>query len=263
MERILIACCTLRSIDLRPYIDHTRMWYDVGKNYSNIEFIQMCSQRMSIDRFRNEVMKLALGHNMDYIFFIDDDMLIPKDTFKLLYEARSYDIISALNYIRGYPFKIMSFKWDLLNGKYRRLINITEQDLPNPLGSPIPVAAIGTAVCLIKVEPFKKVPSPWFLTGPHGTEDIYMCLKAKDYVPYIKIGTHTGIITGHTLEPEVISHDTRAAHMSYIESFMSPDEIQKHRSENVALAQVPNRENGFRKELTYEELMGKEMAVGI
>lgn len=244
-------------------MDHTKMWYRMGKEYPNIEFVQMCSKRMSIDRFRNEAMRIALQSNFDYIFFIDDDMLLPPNTFNMLYyESSYYHIISALNYIRGYPFKIMSFKWDLAAGR-RRLVNIVESDLPDPIGTVVKVDAIGTAVCLIRVAPFRQVPAPWFLTGPHGTEDIYMCLKATDYVPYIKIGTHTGVITGHLLEPEVISHHTRAAHLRYIESFMTTEEIQKARAELPGIAQVPLRDNNgnFRAELTYEELMGIEFAI--
>lgn len=253
--KVLVACCTLTSINLGPYLDHTKLWYRVGREFPHIDFIQMGSKRMSIDRFRNEAMRIALDNAIDYIYFIDDDMLLPPDTFaKLLEGMQQYDILSALNYIRGYPFKIMSYKWDLSSG-HKRLMNITEEDLPNPLSGILPVNAIGTAVCLIRVNVFKQVPAPWFLTGPHGTEDIYMCLKAKDYAPYIRIGTHLEIITGHMLDPEVISHRTRAAHMDYVESFMSHKELQEARQEDTRLAQVPNREKGFRRELTYEELM--------
>jgi len=135
-------------------------------------------------------------------------------------------------------------------------VNITEDDLPNPIGGVMPVVAIGTAVCLIKTHYLKNTPAPWFLTGPHGTEDIYMCLKVKDFNKYVRIGMHTGVITGHTLDPEIISHHTRNSLVKYMESFMSPEEIEKSRKEDIRVAQLPDV---GKRELTYEAIMGAEM----
>lgn len=254
--RVMLACNTLTHIHINPYADHMVLAYRLGLEYPDIQFYQFFARRTPIDKFRNWVAKTAIELGCYAIVFIDDDMQLPPYTFQKLFQASiNYDIVAAFNYIRGYPFKIMAFKWDLLHNR-KRLINLAECDLPDPLQGVVPVDAIGTAVCLIKTSVFRGVPAPWFLTGPHGTEDIYMCLKVKDYNPEIKLGMHTEIITGHMLDPEVISHYTRASHMKYVESFMNAKEIEEARSEDIRLAQIPSI---GKRELTYEAIMGLEM----
>jgi len=250
---IVLACNTLTSVSIMAYADHMQLAYKMGEAYPKIEFIQAFAKRVSIDRFRNWAGRLAIERNAYAVIFIDDDMQLPKDTFQKLYEASiNYDILAAFNYIRGYPFKIMAYKFDLMHEKRRRLINLSENDIPKPLGSVVPCDAIGTAVCLIKTRCFIDTPTPWFLTGKHGTEDIYFCLKAKDYWPDLKIGMHTGVVTGHLLDPEIISYYTRNSLMQYYESFMNPTELMKARTENIREIVLP--EVGAR-ELYYEDIM--------
>lgn len=257
--KVLVACNTLTSIAQPAYTDHKNLLFAMARRHPDIEFVQMDARRLSIDRFRNQAAMIARRAALDYIFFIDDDMLLPPDTFTKLYEAQ-YDIIAAFNYIRGYPFKIMSFKYDL-RCQTRRLVNVTDEDLPSSLGEVINVDAIGTAVCLIKTTVFDGVQQPYFLTGTHGTEDIYMCLKCKETNPDIKIGMHTGVITGHLLDPEVISYHTRKALMHYHESFMSVGELEAAKARDPEVVKVPAiRIPGYRKDLTYEELMAREMS---
>ena len=232
-----------------------KFFYNLGRQHPNYDFMQFFAYRTSIDRFRNTAAEIALKKGCSYVMFIDDDMKLEPSSFALLLEAcevQGYGILAALNYIRGYPFKIMSFKYDLLAG-HRRLTCLTQEDMGNNLGGVIPCDAIGTAVCLISIEVFKKTPKPYFLTGPHGTEDIYMCLKAKEAIPSLKIGMHSGVQTGHLLDPEIISHGTRAALMKYYESYMTPAEIRAAQEDAPGIAAVPDVGN---RELHYEDLMG-------
>lgn len=232
-KKVLVAINTLTSINDGPYRDHAMLFYRLGRNFPRIDFGQMVGKRMSIDRFRNTAAKVAITQDFDYVLFIDDDMLFesPRDIFKMLYKA-NIDIISAFTYIRGYPFKIMSFKEVKIDG-HIHLDNLNEDDLnpDNPKmrkDGVLMCDAIGTAVSLIKTSVLRAVPSPWFVTGPRNTEDIYFCCKAKDVMKNVKIGMHTRAITGHLLEPEVISVHTRSHLRAYYESYMSPEEIKEH-----------------------------------
>lgn len=255
--KVLFACNTLTQVQQGPYTDHMRLAYRLGADYPDIQFIQFFAKRTSIDRFRNMAARLAVDHGCRYLWFIDDDMQMPYDTFTKLYEGmvnQGYDILSAFTYIRGYPFKIMSFKWDLMAG-HRRLRNLVESDLPEVPGAIVPCDAIGTAIAMIKTDLFHRMPAPWFLTGPHGTEDIYMCLKAKDYYQPTKIGMHSGAIIGHVLDPEVISYRTRGALMKYYESFMDPADVRAAQSDDYRVAHLPDV---GKRELRYEDLMGAE-----
>lgn len=254
--KILIACNTLTSVSGEVYPYHMKMFYNLGRRHLDYDFVQLTARRMSIDNFRNYATETAITNNCRYLMFLDDDMKIPADTFGLLLDAcerQGYGIVAALNYIRGYPFKIMSFKYDL-SARGRRLTNLTQRDIDNvPLGSVIPCDAIGTATCLIDVNVLRKITKPYFLTGPHGTEDIYMCLKARDAVPELKIGTHTGVQTGHLIDPEIISHDTRASLMRYVESYMTVDEVHEAQRDDPRLAIVPDVGG---RDLHYEDIMG-------
>lgn len=222
--KTLVAVNTLTSIARDSYHTHMNLWYRLGKDHPKEEdqFFQFSARRMSIDRFRNEAARIALQLECDYLLFLDDDMLVPKDTFNKLKEAE-LDIIAALNYIRGYPFETMSFRY---KEGTKHLENITHEEVKDQQRV-IPCDAIGTATCLIKVEVFKQVPGPWFITGPHNTEDIYFCIKAKEYLPKLTIGTHCGVRTGHMLDPEVICVDTQPALKAYYESFMNPGELER------------------------------------
>jgi hypothetical protein len=196
---------------------------------------------------------------MDYIFFLDDDMQMDgANVFKKLWESK-YDIIGALNYIRGYPFDPMAFKYVSEGSGIKRLVHVTDEEVDAARSSSNPiikVGAIGTAVCLIKVETtFKRMQPPWFLTGPHNTEDIYFCIKAKEYNKSVKLGVHCDAITGHVLDPEVVNYHTRKHLQDYYESYMSKADIESARGtgdraegyveENIVpgLAEEENAEN--------------------
>ena len=253
--KVLVACNTLTSISGECYPYHMKLFYRLGRRHQDYDFMQLFATRMSIDRFRNHAAEVAIANNCKYLMFIDDDMKITPDTFAKLVEGcdrEGYGILAALNYIRGYPFKIMSFKWDM-TAQHRRLINLTQRDINTRLTDIIPCEAIGTAVCMIAVKYLKTTPKPYFLTGPHGTEDIYMCLKVKESNPSVKIGTHVGLETGHLIDPEIISHGTRTALMEYYEKYMTEDEIAAAKKDLPSVALVPDVGN---RELHYEDLMG-------
>ena len=243
-KKVLVAMNTLTSINMGPYTDHARFYYRLGRDYLKFDFFQFFARRMSIDRFRNAAAKLCVDGKFDYLLFIDDDMFLPADTFGKLYEAK-LDICMAHVYIRGYPFEIMAFKdAPSDNPKHKRLINLTQEDIASDKvrkDGVIRCDAIGTAVSLINCKIFKKVPAPWFVTGPNNTEDIYFCMKSKDYIKNLTIGMHTKVITGHQLDPEVISVDTRDALRTYHQSYMSEEQKlaeQENKSGDRGLAYV-------------------------
>lgn len=255
--KILIACNTLTSISGEVYPYHMKLFYHLGRRQTDYDFMQLFAARMSIDRFRNWAATAAQVHKCKYLIFIDDDMKLAPDAIDKLIDGvvhGGYHILAALNYIRGYPFKIMSFKFDLTSNR-KRLINLNQDDVNAKIGEIIPCDAIGTAVCMIDVDVFRQIPKPYFLTGPHGTEDIYMCCKAKELIPGCKIGTHTGVQTGHLIEQESISHETRAPLMRFYESFMTEEQVTESRMENPGIAITPNV---GKRDLYYEDIMGME-----
>lgn len=209
--KILIGTNLLTEVTASVYANHTALYYHLGRLGSerNWQFIQMAPTRMSIDRMRNEAGKFALQNECDYLVFIDDDMLLLPHTIETLIDADK-DIVMAHTFIRGYPFHPMAFK--------RKDPNLSINDTPLVHYDEIvkdanedalcECDAIGFAAVAIKTHLLKKLSPPWFVTGPNSTEDIYFCLRCKmELDEPTGIYVHTGVPTGHKLDPEFVTED--------------------------------------------------------
>jgi hypothetical protein len=159
---------------------------------------------------RNSLAKMALEGEYDYIAFIDDDVIVPHNLIdKLL--ALDADISAGWTIIRGYPFENMFFNFDESYNNLRTNKN-QERD-----GAVVDVDAIGFSTALIKCDLLKRVPPPWFVTGPTNTEDVYFCLKARQYVPDCTIKVDKSIETAHIMGPEMIAPWNLDAYRRYLE----------------------------------------------
>lgn len=195
--KTIIGINTLTSVEQIIYANHIGFFYRLGKHYPEDTFALHTPRRMSIDRMRNVTAKLALEAEFDYLMFVDDDVVIPMDAFdKLL--AADKDIVAGWTIIRGWPYENMFFKFD----EKHNLPNV--KDVKRNSGI-LDVDAIGFSCALIKVDLLRKIPPPWFVTGPSNTEDIYFCLKARQYVKDCTIAVDTSIETAHNLGPEFIA----------------------------------------------------------
>jgi hypothetical protein len=94
---------------------------------------------------RNWIAAQAVKKGCEYLFFVDDDMILPKEALERLLVAQK-DIIGGV-YMTKY--EIQDYVYELLPGT-------------KPGKDIFEVAAIGTGAMLIKTEVFKKLPQPWF-----------------------------------------------------------------------------------------------------
>jgi hypothetical protein len=151
---------------------------------------------------RNLAGRTALQTECDYLVFIDDDMLLHNETLEKLIEADK-DIIMAHTYIRGTPFRPMSFK---LKGEApdQKLENFDEIDEIDQ--EIVDCDAVGFAAVCIKTHLLRDLPPPWFVTIPEQmTEDVYFCLSCRAKLPYpVSIAVHKGVPTAHKLAPEFV-----------------------------------------------------------
>lgn len=173
-KTIVIGVNTLTSVDQAVYSNHCQFWYRLGKEFPDYRFILIHPRRMSIDSMRNMAAKVAVDANADYLMFVDDDVILPLDTMKRLL-ACDADIAAGWTIIRGYPFENMFFQY----GDEARLSLMKPK---NPVAAEdglFHVDAVGFSCVLIKVSLLKKVPVPYFVTGPFHTEDVYFCIKAE------------------------------------------------------------------------------------
>lgn len=224
--RVLVCVNALTSVNAYVYANHCQTWFRLGKEWPNAQFFFFSPPRMSIDRARNTAAKAALEQQCDYLWFIDDDVLVPIGAFKLLVEA-DYDIIAGVIVVRGYPYNAMFFKFD----ETKSLVHYNDYlEKSDPAKRVIDVDAVGFSCALIKVELLKELNPPYFVTGSSNTEDIYFCMKAIDAKgrENLKIGVHRDVICGHV-------GDARVFLPSNIEYHKALDEF-----ENPAIVEIDN-----------------------
>lgn len=209
--KILIGINTLTQVEQLIYANHMAFFYNLGKKHPDWVVGLFTPRRMGIDRMRNSAAKMAVEGDFDYLIFIDDDVVIPIDLIDRLIKADK-DIIAGWTIIRGFPFDNMYFKMSKRPDGRNDLIPDSNRDREDKV---IDVDAVGFSTCVIKVDLLKKVPTPWFVTGPTNTEDIYFCLKAQQYVPGVTICVDKGAETGHIMGPEFISPWNREDYIIY------------------------------------------------
>jgi hypothetical protein len=191
-----------------------------------LEICLVNPSRMSIDRCRNLAAEVALDKDFDYLLFLDDDVLVPFNGSLQKLVSANADIVAGDVLIRGYPFDHMMFRYDGPESRnLKPLAELPKEEIETS-GPVIPVDAIGFSYCLIKVELLKKMPKPFFITGPTNTEDIYFCLKAKKYMPETTIKVDTSIKCAHILWAETIDADNKPHYKEYYEKAF-PEVIPK------------------------------------
>lgn len=252
--KFLIGCNTLNHVNSLAYTNHMQFWYNLGKKRPEDKFLFFTPRRMSIDRMRNEAARMAMQEECDYLFFYDDDVLLPIDALDKLVEA-DIDVCAGLTLIRGYPFKPMAFNY---KGE-ASVKQMTIVDDPKDLeGFDIYFCdAVGFSCCLIRVDLLKKLKPPFFVTGPYNTEDVYFCHKCKTQLSECLIGVEPSVVTGHILENHYISPGNR-------ESFL---QLEKELAEigNYELGDDKKREDRGEKyrEAVFELLRQNQTERGV
>jgi hypothetical protein len=215
--KIVIGINSLAMSSYPAYSNHIGLFYRLGiwANKGGHEICLVNPARMSIDRMRNLCARTAIQIGAKYLLFIDDDVLVPPENLLDKLIAVDADIVAGDVIIRGYPFDHMGFTGDR-NGLYP--ISDLAKEIKKQKSDILTVGAVGFSLCLIKTEVLKKVSQPWFMTGYANTEDIAFCLKAKDFIPDLKVRFHTGITCGHILWEEIITSGNRNDYKKYFET---------------------------------------------
>jgi hypothetical protein len=182
------------------------MWYNLGKHEDTREweFVSITPRRYSIDNMRNMSAEAALINQCDYLFFYDDDVLVPHNALRKMVKTlqdNPMGIVAGLTYVRGYPFEAMAFT-DVETGMRHlshKEIDESEEDL-------IECDAIGFSCALIDVNILKEIEVPFFITAPQNTEDVYFCIKAKTILPQVKVFLDKSIECEHIVDSYTVSH---------------------------------------------------------
>jgi len=146
-----------------------------------LNYVWHCTSGYPIDISRDHLVKKALEDNVEYVFFLDTDVVVPADVLPHLL-AWKLPIVSGLYWTKAK----LPCAYKLAEGNHVKAI---EQGFRN--GFPEQVDAVGAGCLLIDARVFKQIPPPWFhwdmvpwatsQEKPGHSEDINFCLKAREY----------------------------------------------------------------------------------
>lgn len=196
--RLLIAIPSFTgSINSLAVDGFMRLIGNISNLKTKYEVFTCVPQRANIVTARNLIVNEALKQECDWIFWIDDDMVIKSDVNiveKLM--AHDKDIVAPLFFSRSFPYIPMIFKRKKYGDKFCVYNNI--MDYPKGL---LKVDGIGFGCVLTKVEMFKKLKQPYFWANEVFGEDLYFCENATR--TGIEIFCDTTIDVGHIGAPVV------------------------------------------------------------
>jgi len=258
MRKRLLIATVLYNVHPIVYSSHMNMMYRVGKFLPDYDIIFYTPNRVPIDAARNSAVTYALDEECDYLFFYDDDMYLHPDIVSRLLDRmddNKVHVIMARCYIRGYPYNPMIFKYRTLRKKGKKgeaeevkamgqYVNYKRGIRKNGL---VEVDAVGCASTMIDVKLFKLIPEPWFMTGKTHTEDVYFCVKAKNYVKNLHVFMDNTFESGHLMSRPILNE--------YSKKILT--KIAKQEMNDVFLPK-PNKEKEQRKEDQKNPLL-KEM----
>jgi hypothetical protein len=246
-KKIVVGTNSLTEAQFPAYSNHCQLWFRLGRYYSEYDFYFVNPSRMSIDRMRNMAVKVALEQEADYLLFLDDDVLVPFDGLQKLISACESEKAGAAGgkaVIRGYPFDWMVFSQILPkdNGDLDPSSLKTFKELPTE--GILEVGALGFCFTLIRVDVFRNMRPPYFVTGPNHTEDIWFFVKAREANLDFKAVCDCSVDCGHILWPEVMNSKNRDYYKEYYEKLF-PEQIKSTRSIHEPLKFAIDREVGY------------------
>ena len=145
---------------------------------------------------RQEIAKIAIEKEFDYVFWLDSDMVFPADTLERMMatlENHQLDILTGLYFRRVPPYSPVLFDKLELDGQMCNWSEFTE--IPNEL---FEVGGCGFGCVLMKTDVFfdlaLRFPHFFAPVGGNG-EDVAFCCRARE--KGYKIYCDPSIICGH------------------------------------------------------------------
>lgn len=195
--------CIAHDNRLDIYMDYARL-----EAKSNLKFFTGNTGRCGVNFARETMAQEAIDKGMDYLFMIDDDMLLPKHCFERIYETmlkEKADIAAPICTQRLPPYHPVMYKHTVAEiSGVKHLNNEFIGDYePN---SVVTVDGIGFGVVLISVPFLKKLkelmPEGIFFSNRQVGEDVWLCMMARIKLD-AKIVVDTSVKVGHLCHPQM------------------------------------------------------------
>jgi GT2 family glycosyltransferase len=213
---VRVACCipTMGYTNPAAYANRLVNFMHIGKlekqgellkETPRFEFFFCIIGRIFTPVARDEAAKMAIEHDCDYLYMIDDDMICPDDMFEKLYK-HDVDIIAPLAFTRNPPYSPVLYHsvegYDAVAKKDYFINNVV---MNYPKDTLVESDAVGFGAVLIKRWVLEKVgPKPFMSTCGTG-EDILFCYKAKKIGARVFMDTSCKI--GHIGHPLHITEE--------------------------------------------------------
>lgn len=178
---------------------------NIGEDIFEFWFVNI--GRIFTPAAREQAADKAVEAGMDYLFFIDDDMICPNDLFLKLYRHMGVaDVVAPLAFTRNPPYKPVMYQsvegWDA-SARSDYFMNNTVMNYPRK--KLVECDAVGFGSALINTWIFKKLQKPWFMSSCGTGEDILFCYKARKVGARVFMDTTFNI--GHLGHPQVITEE--------------------------------------------------------
>lgn len=193
--------------NLTEIISYTR------KNLPHVELSIRSQGGVRTDRNRNVILKDFIDAQMDYVLWLDADMVYPADIIEryLVDTKGDFDVIGCLYFQRSEPYKPIGYIKKTEDGKFRQL-------LPQYChkGEIYKVAGLGYGGMMVKMSTYEKLGekkwtkygenfhTPWAETG-NLTHDLVFCDDVVETGMEIKL--HGSVRPGHIGEKLVAEDD--------------------------------------------------------
>lgn len=148
---------------------------------------------------RELIAEKALQAKVDYILWIDADMIVPADLFDRLV-AHNVDIVCPLAFMRVPPFDPVLFKITEQNGVVVKAETVHDFEI----GKLNVVDSIGFGCVLMKTKVLEAVPRPWFMGMSGLGEDIQFAWKLTQ--AGIPVYADCSFNVGHEGDPPIITY---------------------------------------------------------
>lgn len=169
------------------------------------EFVWFTAGEIFVPFARDQLARMAIEHNCDYLFMVDDDMIAPPDLFFDLVK-HDVDIVAPLAFTRNPPHHAVVYQTEcgysgVVHSEYFK----TEFVKNYPKNQLFECDAVGFGAVLIKTEVLLGMQIPWFMsTSPTG-EDILFCINAKK--KGFKVWMDSSVKLGHLSHSIIVTEE--------------------------------------------------------
>lgn len=119
-----------------------------------------------------------------YVLTIEDDMLVPPDCVTKLCEAIElgpFDAVGGLYVTKSDDLPMPQCYGDPVEYEQTGVLDFRPRDMIAAMrrGAIVPCNGIAMGCSLYRMDLFRQLPAPWFVTNPSNTQDLYFCANAR------------------------------------------------------------------------------------